>query len=317
MVRSRGKWIALEHADLVAAANAIADRADQTKMTGAAMLRHALGVEGSPFGGGISLGGASWASSLLKSADDVPSDPTTIPEGFSGELRSYQAEAVGWLTFLDAAGLGGCLALDMGLGKTPTILAHLRASGREKPSLVIAPPAVVGNWASEAAKFVPDLRVVVHHGPKRLAPDRIEAGVEGADIMITTYGTAVRDVEAISKIAWDTVVIDEAPGDKEPGERYCPAASPYSVANSRRSHRYSHRKRARRSLVDSRLHQSRSGRAADSVHSAAVGSGRCRWCCGVGPVGSQWNSGVPPHQSPSRQLLPSFRTESTNWASAR
>ena len=216
MVKSRGKWIALEHADLVAAANAIADRADQTKMTGAAMLRHALGVEGTPFGGGVSLGGASWASTLLKSADDVPADPTTIPEGFSGELRSYQAEAVGWLTFLDAAGLGGCLALDMGLGKTPTILAHLRASGREKPSLVIAPPAVVGNWASEAAKFVPDLRVVVHHGPKRLAPDRIKAGVEGADIMITTYGTAVRDVEAISKITWDTVVIDEAQAIKNP-----------------------------------------------------------------------------------------------------
>ena len=32
------------------------------------------------------------------------------------------------------------------------------------PALVIAPPAVVGNWAAEAARFTPQLRVVVHHG---------------------------------------------------------------------------------------------------------------------------------------------------------
>ncbi|GIR35329.1 MAG: hypothetical protein CM15mP49_07140 [Actinomycetota bacterium] len=42
-----------------------------------------------------------------------------------GELRSYQADALAWINFLDNAGLGGCLALDMGLGKTPTTLANL------------------------------------------------------------------------------------------------------------------------------------------------------------------------------------------------
>ena len=57
------------------------------------------------------------------------------PEGFVGELRSYQAEALAWLGFLDGAGLGGCLALDMGLGKTPTMLAHLlaHAEARARP----------------------------------------------------------------------------------------------------------------------------------------------------------------------------------------
>jgi len=216
MVKSRGKWIALEHADLAAAARAIAERADQTKMTGASMLRHALGVEGVPFDGGVSISGSGWASNLLKSAHGIPAEPTRTPEGFTGELRSYQAEAMAWLSFLDAAGLGGCLALDMGLGKTPTILAHLRVSDNDKPSLVIAPPAVVGNWANESAKFVSDLRVVVHHGPKRLPADQIAAGVDGADLVITTYGTAIRDVEALSKIGWDTVVLDEAQAIKNP-----------------------------------------------------------------------------------------------------
>ncbi len=215
MVKSRGKWIALEHADLAEAARAIAERADQTKMSGAAMLRHALGVEGSPFGGGITLGGGGWASSLLTSARDIAA-PTTTPEGFVGELRSYQADAVAWLGFLDSAGLGGCLALDMGLGKTPTLLAHLRTTRSEHPSLVIAPPAVVGNWAAEAAKFVPDVRVVVHHGPKRLPEDQIARGVDGADLVITTYGTAMRDVEALADIKWNAVVLDEAQAIKNP-----------------------------------------------------------------------------------------------------
>ena len=215
MVKSRGKWIALEHADLAEAARAIAERADQTKMTGAAMLRHALGVEGTPFGGGVSLGGGGWASNLVESAAHIDV-PDATPEGFVGELRSYQADAVAWLGFLDSAGLGGCLALDMGLGKTPTLLAHLRASRSSEPSLVIAPPAVVGNWAAEAAKFVPEMQVVVHHGPKRLPADQIARGVDGADLVITTYGTAMRDVEALAELGWDTVVLDEAQAIKNP-----------------------------------------------------------------------------------------------------
>ena len=90
--------------------------------------------------------------------------PVSRPEGFVGELRTYQAEALAWIGFLDAAELGGCLALDMGLGKTPTVLAQLARMAGEHTALVIAPAAVVGNWAAEAARFVPGLRVVVHHG---------------------------------------------------------------------------------------------------------------------------------------------------------
>ena len=44
---------------------------------------------------------------------------------------------------LSRLGLGGCLALDMGLGKTPTMLAHLARTSAGGPALVIAPPAVV------------------------------------------------------------------------------------------------------------------------------------------------------------------------------
>ncbi len=216
LVKSRGQWVELDQADLAEAAAALAERADQTRLSGADMLRHALGLEGTPFSGGVSIAGDGWAAELLRSASELPEDPPTQPEGFVGELRSYQADARMWLSFLDGAGLGGCLALDMGLGKTPTMLAHLRATMDTGPALVIAPPAVVGNWASEARRFVPGLRVVVHHGPNRTPASSIPSLRDRADLVITTYGTAVRDVAALEKIEWGKIVLDEAQAIKNP-----------------------------------------------------------------------------------------------------
>jgi len=40
--------------------------------------------------------------------------------------------------------------------------------------------------------------------------------VEQADVVITTYGTAVRDVEAIADVDWACVVLDEAQAIKNP-----------------------------------------------------------------------------------------------------
>ncbi len=215
LVKSRGQWIELDQADLAEAAAALAERADQTKLTGADMLRHAMGLEGDPLGGGISIAGDGWAADLLRSMNELPEHPDTTPEGFEGELRSYQADALSWLNFLDDAGLGGCLALDMGLGKTPTSLAALYASREHGTGLVIAPPAVVGNWAAESKKFIPDMSVHVHHGASRAKGD-LAKKFEKVDLVITTYGTAVRDMDQLAKITWGKVVIDEAQAIKNP-----------------------------------------------------------------------------------------------------
>jgi hypothetical protein len=216
LIRSRGRWIELNRADLKEAAAALAERADQTRMTGAEILRHAVGLEGSPLAGGLTVEGGGWATDLLARAEDVPTDPVTRPEGFRGTLRSYQAEALAWLGFLDAVELGGCLALDMGLGKTPTVLAHIRRTMGNGTALVVAPPAVVGNWAAEAARFTPELEVVVHHGAARASASELARAVERADVVITTYGTAVRDIDALSDLAFDRVVLDEAQAIKNP-----------------------------------------------------------------------------------------------------
>jgi hypothetical protein len=216
LVRSRGRWVELDRVDLKEAAAALAERSAKTQLTGAEILRHAVGLEGSPLGTALVVEGSGWAADLLERASEVSKEPITSPEGFTGELRSYQAEALAWLGFLDAAELGGCLALDMGLGKTPTMLAHLGRTSGNGTALVVAPPAVVGNWAAEAAKFTPDLRVIIHHGASRATSAQLEREIAGADVVITTYGTAVRDVEALSQHSWERVVLDEAQAIKNP-----------------------------------------------------------------------------------------------------
>ena len=217
LVRSRGRWVELDKVDLKEAAAALAERADLTKLTGAEILRHSVGLEGSALAGGLSVTGTGWATELLAKATEVAgTEPTARPEGFHGELRAYQADALAWLGFLDAAELGGCLALDMGLGKTPTMLAHLGRTAGTGTALVVAPPAVVGNWAREAARFTPELRVVVHHGANRAEGMALSRAIEKADVVITTYGTAVRDVEELTKVEWARLVLDEAQVIKNP-----------------------------------------------------------------------------------------------------
>ena len=162
------------------------------------------------------VSGEGWAAELIRSAGNLPAELPTNPDGFEGTLRTYQADALVWLGFLEQAGLGGCLALDMGLGKTPTTLAHIYLTRGNGPSLVAAPPAVVGNWASEARRFVPGLRVVVHHGPNRTPAGQVPAMVKRADLVVSTYGTTMRDLDVLEKVEWSTVVLDEAQAIKNP-----------------------------------------------------------------------------------------------------
>ncbi len=218
LVQSRGGWVAVDHADLEAAAQALAERESITKLTGAEILRHSIGADGAGLSGGVVVEGNSWANDILQKASEAIIAPTTKPDGFAGELRTYQAEALAWVGFLEAAELGGCLALDMGLGKTPTVLAHLaRAAADESDkTLVIAPAAVVGNWAAEAARFAPGLRVVVHHGASRAEDDELRAEIAGADLVITTYATAVRDIDDLAARTWSRIVLDEAQAIKNP-----------------------------------------------------------------------------------------------------
>jgi superfamily II DNA or RNA helicase len=210
LVRVKGRWMSLDAADLNAAARALAEHAAVTELSGAAIVRYAVGLEDGTLAGPVAVDGNGWAVDLVRGATSDPPQPVDCPDGFVGRLRHYQAEAAGWLGFLDRAGLGGCLAMDMGLGKTPTVLAHLLATRGEGPVLVIAPPAVLGNWAAEAGRFTPDLRVHLHHGSDRADSGELKTQATDNDIVLTTYATALRDVEILAGVDWHRVIIDEA-----------------------------------------------------------------------------------------------------------
>ena len=138
--------------------------------------------------------------------------PKKEPRGFSGTLRSYQREGLAWLGFLREFGLGGVLADDMGLGKTVQVLALLKANRTKTkttglPSLVLAPRSLVYNWIDEADRFTPSLKIVEYRGPNR---DALREKFSDFDIIVTTYGTLRRDIDFLSTVEFDTLVLDEA-----------------------------------------------------------------------------------------------------------
>jgi superfamily II DNA or RNA helicase len=134
------------------------------------------------------------------------------PAGFVGTLRDYQREGLGWMAFLRRFSFGGCLADDMGVGKTAQVLAlfetrrELRAAGEPiPPSLVVVPRSLVFNWKQEAERFTPQLRVLDYTGTARKSVD-----LAGCDVLLTTYGTLRRDAVHLKDVEFDYVVLDEA-----------------------------------------------------------------------------------------------------------
>jgi SNF2 family DNA or RNA helicase len=85
--------------------------------------------------------------------------------------------------------------------------AEKRGALDPRPSLVVAPRSVVFNWRQEAARFAPDLRVLEYVGTGRGA---MRATFADHDIVLTTYGTLRRDVETLSAVPFDYIVLDES-----------------------------------------------------------------------------------------------------------
>lgn len=139
------------------------------------------------------------------------------PAGLRAQLRPYQQEGLSWMQFLREFGLHGVLADDMGLGKTLQTLAHLlteKEAGRmDRPCLILAPTSVLRNWAREAAKFTPELRVLLLHGDERRSDFW---RIPRHDLVITSYPLLVRDADELQRIDWHVVALDEAQYIKNP-----------------------------------------------------------------------------------------------------
>ena len=167
---------------------------------------------------GIPLLGADAVRRMAKALREAGGVPTVPPpQGLYATLRPYQQAGLDWLQVLAAHGFGGILADDMGLGKTLQALAHLlveKEAGRlDRPSLLVAPTSVLGNWRAEVQRFAPGLRMLVLHGPQRKAA---QGSLTEYDLVVTSYALLPRDRAVLEAQPWHLAIFDEAQYLKNP-----------------------------------------------------------------------------------------------------
>jgi superfamily II DNA or RNA helicase len=166
------------------------------------------------------------AGSVSAPADSAPAGSATagsagaalarpeLPAGLTAQLRPYQLDGYQWLAFLLRHQLGGILADDMGLGKTLQCLALLAHARQTEPAaapfLIVAPTSVVSNWAAEAARFTPGLKVAVITDTAARRGTGLAATIAGADSVVTTYALLRIDFEAYAAASWSGLILDEA-----------------------------------------------------------------------------------------------------------
>ena len=217
LVRVRGQWVELKTDEIEAALRSLDQGAIGAQATAGELLRQGLGLaEATADLPVVNISAEGWLGELL--AADGHLEPLSAPASFDGSLRPYQERGLSWLAFMEQTGLGACLADDMGLGKTIQLLALLlterdgqrRGRSRLRPTLLICPMSLVGNWQREAERFAGGLNVQVHHGGERLTGKKFATVAKASDLIITTFGLAVRDADLLGAVRWGRIVVDEA-----------------------------------------------------------------------------------------------------------
>jgi SNF2 family DNA or RNA helicase len=232
LVQLRGQWVQVSSEE-IRTALAFWKAKRSRKATVRDVVQMALGGRGAE--GGLDFGGVQ-ASGAVEDLLERLREPARVemletPPAFAGTLRPYQQRGYSWLAFLRRWGLGGCLADDMGLGKTIQTLAliqrdwHATSDGGSRlPVLLVCPTSVVNNWRKEAARFTPELPVLVHHGADRLKGAAFRKAVDGQAIVISSYALLHRDAGAFEKIDWAGIILDEAQNIKNPETKQARAA---------------------------------------------------------------------------------------------
>jgi len=225
LVKMRGEWVMLRPEDIKSAIEFLKRYGETKEMS----LRDAiqLNLSDTPELEGIQVSqieSSGRLESLLIDLKKGSKRRLRQPKEFVGKLRPYQLRGLSWLDFMRQCGLGGCLADDMGLGKTIQVIALLlreqKAKGNgSRPNLLICPTSVVGNWSREVSRFAPSLKVMVHHGGDRASGEEFAKSIMEFDLVVTSYGLALRDANDLRAIDWKGLILDEAQNIKNPSSK--------------------------------------------------------------------------------------------------
>jgi hypothetical protein len=236
LVRFRGAWVAVDPAELAEIQERMARGPGRMTVREAVQAALAGEARAGTLTASVAATGA-FASMLETLRSAASAAAPSVPAALRASLRPYQERGLGWLSTLARLGLGACLADDMGLGKTVQLLAFLLhrrelAPADPRPSLLVAPTSVIGNWEREVARFAPDLMVAPHYGSERQRSAE-ELTAAPAALVITSYGVLRRDAELLSAVDWASVVLDEAQNIKNSA-----SATAQAARRLRSSHRF-------------------------------------------------------------------------------
>ncbi|GAA5946244.1 hypothetical protein JCM3775_004538 [Rhodotorula graminis] len=141
--------------------------------------------------------------------------PPSSVAGGQPVLKDYQLKGLSWLAYVAENGGSCILADEMGLGKTLQTLALIaylaEQHGRKGPHLIVCPLSVLGSWASEIERWLPDFTAMRFHGEagerqrlKSMYPEL------QPDLVVTTYEQFVSEAHWFkTQGLYGLVVLDE------------------------------------------------------------------------------------------------------------
>ena len=221
-VRVAGHWHALSHSDIERALRFLERR--RTGVGIVELMRAVSGVETDA--AGLELGEVTLDAPLARLLEGGEALPPAADAGGDG-VRPIPVPGAG--PRLAAAARRPrdrrILADDMGLGKTVQAIAMLVSEREEAggealgPTLVVCPMSVARQWVAEIARFAPSLRVHLHHGPQRLSGEALAEAARAADVVVSSYDIVTRDIDDLTQVAWDRLLLDEAQEVKNPATK--------------------------------------------------------------------------------------------------
>lgn len=226
LVQFRGVWVVVDATELADVRKRMASEPSPMKVLDAIRVGLAGQTNVGKLQVSVSVSGV--IADVLTRLRGASSTETSAPSQLRATLRPYQARGLHWLSTMMTLGLGACLADDMGLGKTIQFLAclllhHEQVPDDNRPTLLVAPTSVVGNWEHEMKRFAPSLNVLSYYGPNRVDVLK-QLPINSRAVVLTTYGLLRRDIEPLQRVDWSVAVLDEAQNIKNASSETAKAA---------------------------------------------------------------------------------------------